>query len=249
MTAARRSGTKSQKRGPYAPDVTRTRILDAALSLFSEVGFNGTAVDAIVGRAKITKGAFYHHFETKEDVLREIHAEYAIQALTGARDIAADGELEPLEQLRQLIERSVIVLGSYHDHVAVYYQEFRFIARPQYSAIRRMKDEYEEIFLGIVEKAKAKKQIRKDVDSSMVLHAASGVTAWTYQWYRPDGELSLDRIAKQMSGIVLNGVVPAVTGQPAKDATARANSRTVAVPGRSRATAPAKRPARKSTTR
>jgi AcrR family transcriptional regulator len=44
---------------------TRNRILDASIQLFSEGGFNVTSVDDICTQAGVSKGAFYHHFESK----------------------------------------------------------------------------------------------------------------------------------------------------------------------------------------
>lgn len=45
---------------------TRLRLLEAAASLMLEKGFSGTSVDSVCGRAGLTKGAFFHHFEDKE---------------------------------------------------------------------------------------------------------------------------------------------------------------------------------------
>jgi len=45
---------------------TRTRILESAIKLFSERGFNAASVDDICEDARISKGAFYHHFESKQ---------------------------------------------------------------------------------------------------------------------------------------------------------------------------------------
>jgi AcrR family transcriptional regulator len=45
---------------------TRIRILKSAITLFSDRGFNDASVDDICEKAKISKGAFYHHFESKQ---------------------------------------------------------------------------------------------------------------------------------------------------------------------------------------
>ena len=74
-TAARR------RRWPdgYDPEATRASIMDSALVLFQAQGFDGTSIREIVDRAHLTKGAFYHHFATKEELLWEIQNAY-IQA-------------------------------------------------------------------------------------------------------------------------------------------------------------------------
>ena len=119
----------TRKRGSYAPEATRKAILDAALRLFSQRGFHATTVQAITNGARLSKGAFYHHFVSKEHVLQEIHAEYAVEMVAGAREVMADTSLTPIEQLRSIITRAVIALGRHHLHVAVFYQELRFLDR------------------------------------------------------------------------------------------------------------------------
>jgi AcrR family transcriptional regulator len=53
------------------PD-TRTRILDIALELFSEHGFDGTTLQQIADRLGFTKAALYYHFRSKDDLLRAL---------------------------------------------------------------------------------------------------------------------------------------------------------------------------------
>ena len=52
------------------PEETRQKILDAATKLFVEKGFEDTTVLDIIGETGgLTRGAFYHHFKSKDDVL------------------------------------------------------------------------------------------------------------------------------------------------------------------------------------
>jgi AcrR family transcriptional regulator len=52
---------------------TRERILDVALELFSEQGYEQTSLREIADRLGLTKAALYFHFERKEDILLELH--------------------------------------------------------------------------------------------------------------------------------------------------------------------------------
>ena len=47
-------------------ETTRHKILDAAMDLFSEVGYAAAGLGEIIERAGMTKGALYHHFDSKE---------------------------------------------------------------------------------------------------------------------------------------------------------------------------------------
>jgi len=43
-------------------------VLDAALRILREKGYNATTVDDLCAAAEVTKGAFFHHFKSKEDM-------------------------------------------------------------------------------------------------------------------------------------------------------------------------------------
>lgn len=57
----------ARTRAPDQPD-GRTRLLDAAMQAIREKGYSATTVDDICGAAGVTKGAFFHHFKSKEDL-------------------------------------------------------------------------------------------------------------------------------------------------------------------------------------
>jgi AcrR family transcriptional regulator len=52
---------------------TRERILDVALDLFTDQGFDGTSMREIAERLHISKPAIYHHFASKEEILMALH--------------------------------------------------------------------------------------------------------------------------------------------------------------------------------
>jgi AcrR family transcriptional regulator len=62
-----------QAEQPRRRGATRERILDVALQLFNEQGYDKTSLREIANRLGITKAALYYHFERKEDILLELH--------------------------------------------------------------------------------------------------------------------------------------------------------------------------------
>jgi AcrR family transcriptional regulator len=59
--------------GDQAGVSTRERILDVALDLFTDQGFDGTSMREIAGRLRITKPSIYYHFASKEEILMALH--------------------------------------------------------------------------------------------------------------------------------------------------------------------------------
>src|SRR5712691_5049506 len=60
---------------PYTPAHkarTRERIVESARRLFNRHGFTGVSIDEIMAEAGLTRGGFYNHFSTKEDLYAEV---------------------------------------------------------------------------------------------------------------------------------------------------------------------------------
>jgi len=62
-----------QGSGDQAGASTRERILDVALDLFTDQGFDGTSMREIAERLRITKPSIYYHFSSKEEILLALH--------------------------------------------------------------------------------------------------------------------------------------------------------------------------------
>jgi AcrR family transcriptional regulator len=80
-----RPGNGGQGNGGQAGTPTREKILDVALDLFTDQGFDGTSMREIAERLGITKPSIYYHFASKEEILLALHMrqyEFARAALT-----------------------------------------------------------------------------------------------------------------------------------------------------------------------
>jgi TetR/AcrR family transcriptional repressor of nem operon len=97
---------------PSAQPDSRTRLLDAAMQVIRAQGYSSTTVDDICRSAGLTKGAFFHHFTSKEElaVAAAQHFSEMAEHLFGAapyRELA-----DPLDRLLGYIDfRSAIIDG------------------------------------------------------------------------------------------------------------------------------------------
>jgi AcrR family transcriptional regulator len=81
---------------------TRRMILDGAARLFAERGYGQTSVDAIIEEAVLSKGAFYHHFPSKEALLAALLDDRQRRCAEQMR-----GAVTPAASLREAIDRLV----------------------------------------------------------------------------------------------------------------------------------------------
>ncbi|ART71254.1 TetR family transcriptional regulator [Mycobacterium dioxanotrophicus] len=68
-------------------EVTRRKIIDAAVDQFTETGYPATGLGDIIERAELTKGAFYYHFDAKEALAEAIIEEAGTRMLATFRTI------------------------------------------------------------------------------------------------------------------------------------------------------------------
>ena len=100
--------SRDQPSGGQAGASTRERILDVALDLFTDQGFDATSMREIAERLDISKPAIYYHFASKEEILMALHMrlhEFGREALAEL----GDGPLTP--------ERSGALLNGLTDQM------------------------------------------------------------------------------------------------------------------------------------
>ncbi len=82
---------------------TRTRILDAAQELMLERGFAGTPVDEVIAQAGTTKGGFFHHFASKQELARALVQRYVAADMELLDDLFTRAERLSRDPLQQLL--------------------------------------------------------------------------------------------------------------------------------------------------
>jgi TetR/AcrR family transcriptional repressor of nem operon len=87
---------------PYTPEHkarSRERILQSALRLFSQGGFDQVTIDQVMADARLTRGAFYAHFTSKE----ELYAEAIHHGIRNSALVKIEPDGEGMRSLRQLV--------------------------------------------------------------------------------------------------------------------------------------------------
>lgn len=83
----------------------QAEILDCAGRLFTTRGYDSTSINDIIEALGLSKGAFYHHFESKEALLEGLAERFALTAAAQARDILEDPTLDSFSRLNTFLAR------------------------------------------------------------------------------------------------------------------------------------------------
>lgn len=84
---------------------TRGALIEAARRLFAERGYDGVGTGEIVGAAGVSRGALYHHFGGKAELLEAVYERLEAESTERVARIVLGSELEsPLEAMRAGIE-------------------------------------------------------------------------------------------------------------------------------------------------
>jgi AcrR family transcriptional regulator len=87
-------------------DERKNEFLDTAMHLFMQRGYDQTSINAIIEMVGVSKGAFYHYFKSKEELLDQLAERAAEQSLAGAEAILEDRSLSAVDKLNTLFAQT-----------------------------------------------------------------------------------------------------------------------------------------------
>ncbi len=182
----------------------RDDLLSAAEKLFSDRGYEATSVRDIAEALAIQPGSLYAHIETKEELLWEILTT-AADRFFAVLEPVVKSDLVTLEKLRRAIAAHVGVITRSADAAAVYMTEWRHLTEPRRRQFAQRRDDYEHIFRALVRDA-IHEGTFGDVDEKFAALLILSSMNWIYQWYRPEGAMTPDEIARKITGLLFNGL-------------------------------------------
>jgi AcrR family transcriptional regulator len=93
------------------PEERPRELLESALDVFAQRGYRNTRLDDVAEAAGVTKGAIYHYFDTKEDLLLGVIEHHQALAFGRVEDVLQDTRLAPSARI-QLVVRKIFSGGT-----------------------------------------------------------------------------------------------------------------------------------------
>ncbi|YCK34968.1 TetR/AcrR family transcriptional regulator [Actinomadura sp. ATCC 39365] len=190
----------------------RQRLLAEATRLFAARGFEGTSVQEIVQAAGVTKGAMYHYFDSKDDLLHEIYARLLRMQMDRLTRIA-DGPGTVRERLHRAAADVVETTTANLDDSKIFFRSMHLLATEKQKTVRAERRRYHERFRDLVAEGQRTGVLSDRVPAELVVDYFFGSVHHLGTWFHADGPLTGAQVGKHFADLLLNSLGAGDTGE------------------------------------
>jgi AcrR family transcriptional regulator len=177
------------------PESAKGRLLATAATLFNQKGYERTTVRDLASAVGIQSGSIFHHFKTKEAILKAMMEETIIFN-TQRMKVKLEVANTPKEKLLALIVCELeSINGVTGDAMAVLVYEWRSLNEQNQADILKLRDEYESLWLDVLTLAKNDGLVEGDM--FILRRFLTGALSWSKTWFNNKGKVSLDALAEE----------------------------------------------------
>jgi AcrR family transcriptional regulator len=184
--------------------VTGGRSLDvreAALSLFAERGYHGTTMNDIAGELGMRAPSLYNHVPSKQEILRDIMVETQA-ALLEEFDRAVAGAQRPEQRLEHAIEAFVLHHLRHRREALVGNREVSSLEEPARTQVLDGRRRHVRSIRALIDEGREASVF--DVgDPTVAAFTMLEMSVATARWFRDDGPLSAEEVARQYGEFAL----------------------------------------------
>jgi AcrR family transcriptional regulator len=195
-------------------------VLTAAIAAFAEHGYHGATVRDIAARAGLSVPGMYHHYASKQEMLRALVEQSMADILSRSRDALRTSPDAPVSRFSALV-RTVVMFMAEHRELAVLQAESRYLEPDNWLRYVALRDEQESLVTAEVGAGRRAGDFLTTETAQDATRAVLTLCLGIPGWYRPDGPLTPKELADQYVGFCL-GIVghPPADPQPTRDSTA-----------------------------
>jgi len=185
--------------------MTRDDILDAAAQVIRKKGYHAASMADIAGAVNLQKASLYHHVSSKQEILLEL-LDRALEMLTARITPIVNQPIPADEKLRRMILVYLQSLAENPDLSSVLLFEHRSLDKKSHARHVPNRDRFEALWQNVLREGACVKLFNcPDVD--LAVRGLMGTLNWTLTWYRPDGALSIDKIANYYADLFFDGLL------------------------------------------
>ncbi|MEY8843231.1 TetR/AcrR family transcriptional regulator [Cribrihabitans sp. XS_ASV171] len=186
MAQARRKDEKLR-------DVSRRMILERTARLLVRNGYGDTSLRDIAQACDMKAGSLYYHFEGKDALIEQVMTEGVRRVQARVRDaLDAAADAAPLDRVRLAMEVHLATLHDKSDYASAHIRCFPHVPADVRQRLRSVREDYEAVWIDLLEAARAAGCIAPDVDLVTLRFALIGMMNWTLEWPRVAGTCPTD---------------------------------------------------------
>jgi len=204
-----RSRTAAQPKAsePASAPTPREAIVDVAVRLFGEKGYNATTMRDIAKAVGILPGSLYAHIDSKETLLIEI-VEKGIERFLAIERLLAASEESPGARMRTAICEHIRVVAENPERTLVVFHQWRFLSGPNRVRAIAMRRRYAKAFIKIVNDGIANGDFSSALHPRLAVFGILGALNWAPEWYSPSGPMSAEEVGQKMADSLVDGLRP-----------------------------------------
>jgi AcrR family transcriptional regulator len=183
------------------------KLMRVSVELFAENGYAQTSVQQIVDAAGVTKGAMYHYFKSKGDLLFDIYDRILSLQRERIDAIVAQG-LDPLPTLRLVCEDVIVTSIEWLHEGTVFFRSQHMLSVERQREVKQRRREYNDAFETILDAGRAAGVFRTDIPAAILIANFFSDVHYLAQWYSPGGSLSKEQVASELTDLYLAGLIP-----------------------------------------
>jgi AcrR family transcriptional regulator len=164
------------------PGYDQEAVLQAAVEVFNERGYDGASMEDLSRRLGIAKSAIYHHVSGKEELLR-LALDRALDGWSAAASRASALDAPAIERLEMLVRGTIEVLETQLPYVTLLLR-VRGNTAVERAALERRRS-FDKLVASLVAEAERDGDVRADVDPAVTARLLFGMINSIVEWYRP----------------------------------------------------------------
>ncbi|MEU5837860.1 TetR/AcrR family transcriptional regulator [Streptomyces diacarni] len=181
--------------------------MEAATRLFAQQGYDRTSVQEIVEAAGVTKGALYHYFGSKDDLLHEIYSRL-LRLQQERLDLFAGRQAPVEDRLRQAAADVVVTTIDNLDDAMIFFRSMHQLSPEKQKQVRAERRRYHERFRALIEEGRRGGVFSDVTPADLVVDYHFGSVHHLSSWYRPGGRLTPQEVADHLADLLLRSLRP-----------------------------------------
>src|SRR5258708_10904639 len=181
----------------------RREVLDCAVKLFAEKGFDGTSINDIAAMTTLKKPSLYHYFPSKQSILAAVLEDAMAELWPAALEAAQISD--PVERIRALLAVHLNNFRRKRPLIVVFLLERTKLDAASAATYFEWRRQYNAFYVDAIRDGQ-KQGVFRDDDPVVLAYAVLGIMNWIIQWYDPDGRSSLGDVTDILQRCALGAI-------------------------------------------